>query len=152
MSERNWSLLACVGWGLSWIAVAQVLLVQVTTCTQGDTDSWGTSLVIGLPLTAAAVAFLLPPRTHARATRWLAVPHAVLLPAAAVLVARYFSLSTVHGMPLCDIATGNPGFAMYGQDWWNRWWAPMQLLVIGTVAATIYRYWHGPRTVDDRLD
>ena len=152
MTHRSWSLLACVGWGMSWIAVGQVMLVEVTTCTQGDTDSWLASLVIGLPLAGTALVLLLAARPHAPAARWLAVPHAVLMPVAAILVARYFGLSTLHAMPLCDIATGLEGFGEYPQDWWSRWWAPAQALVLGAVAAMIYSYWHRSRVVDDRRE
>lgn len=145
MTRSAWSLLACVAWGLSWIAVGQALLVEMTTCTQGDTDSWLTSLVIGVPLALAAVILLGLARRHARATRWLALPHALLLPPTVLLVARYFSLSTLHGVPLCDIATGTAGFATAPPDWWNRCWAPVQAAVLVAIAAMIYAYWHRPR-------
>ena len=50
-------------------------------------------------------------RPHAARTRWLALPHAILMPPAILLVARYTSLSTLHGVALCAIATGDSTFA-----------------------------------------
>jgi len=145
-----WSLLACAGWGLSWVAVGTALLVEITSCTQGSTDSWLVSLLIGAPLALVSLALLALARRHARATRWLALPHALLLPAAVLLVARYFTLSTLHGVPLCAIATGENAFANYPQDWWNRWWAPAQGILLVAVAAMIYAYWHRPHAHDRR--
>jgi hypothetical protein len=152
MSRSTWSLLACVAWGMSWVAVGLALLVEMTTCTQGDTDSWLTSLLVGLPLGLAALIILGLARRHARATRWLALPHALLLPPTLLLVAHYFSLSTLHSIPLCDIATGAAGYASSPPDWWNRWWAPAQALMVIAVAAMVYAYWHRPHAVDDRRE
>jgi hypothetical protein len=149
MTRRSWSLLACVGWGATWIVVGEMLIVEMTSCTQGGTDAWLLHLLFGVPLTVAAVALLLAARRHERTTRWLALPHAVLLPAAAVLVARYLSLSTVHGISLCAIATGERAFDAYPQQWWNRCWAPAQAIVLIAVGTVIYLYWHRG-SVDDR--
>lgn len=148
-ARRHWSLFACVGWGLSWVYLGMLLLVEITTCTQGSTDSWLVSLVVGVPVAVISLAILARARRSARATRWLAVPHAVLLPAAVLMIARYFTLSTVHGLPLCSIATGEGGFADAPAQWWNRWWAPAHAVILGVLAALVYAYWHRPR-VDDR--
>jgi hypothetical protein len=150
MSRTTWSLFACVAWGMTWIGVGLALLVEMTTCTQGDTDSWLVSLLVGVPLTLVALLILGLARRHARATRWLALPHALLLPPTLLLVAHYFTLSTLHGVPLCDIATGIEGFGGSPPDWWNRWWAPLQGAVLIALAAMVYAYWHRGRAVDDR--
>ena len=147
-----WSLLACTGWGLSWVAVGTTLLVEITSCSQGSTDSWLASLMIGVPLATVAILLLALARRHARGTRWLALPHALLMPGAVLLVARYFTLSTLHGLPLCAIATGENAFAAYPPDWWNRWWAPVQGAVLIAVAAMIYAYWQRPRSLHDRRE
>jgi hypothetical protein len=150
IEASTWSLLACAGWGLSWIAVGTALLVEITSCSQGSTDSWLVSLLLGVPLALVSLLLLALARDHARGTRWLALPHALLMPAAVLLVARYFTLSTVHGLPLCDIATGESVFAAQPQEWWNRWWAPAQGVVVIAVAAMIYAYWHRPLDLHER--
>lgn len=147
-----WSLLACTGWGLSWVAVGTTLLVEITSCSQGSTDSWLASLMIGVPLATVSLLLLALARHHAHGTRWLALPHALLMPAAVLLVVRYFTLSTLHGLPLCAIATAENAFAAYPQDWWNRWWAPVQGVVLIAVAAMIYAYWQRPRSLHDRRE
>jgi len=152
LDKSAWSLLACTGWGLSWVAVGTVLLVAIGSCSEGNTDSWRVSLVIGTPLAIASLALLALARCHARATRWLSLPHALLMPAALLLVVRYFALSTVHGLPLCAIATGDSGYAAYPQDWWSRWWAPAQLIEIAAIAAMIYAYWHRSPSAHDRRE
>jgi uncharacterized membrane protein SpoIIM required for sporulation len=149
MTRRTWSLLACLGWGASWVAVGEIMLVEMTSCTDGSTDSWLVSLLAGVPLAAIAAALLLAARPHAASTRWLALPHAILMPPAILLAARYAALSTLHGLPLCAIATGDGAFAAAPRQWWNRWWAPLQAGVLIAVAALIYAYWHR-RRADDR--
>ena len=74
------------------------------------------------------------------------------MPAAVLLVARYFTLSTLHGLPLCSVATGENAFTAYPQEWWNRWWAPVQGVVLIAVAAMIYAYWHRPRRIHERRE
>lgn len=143
-------LLACVAWGATWLYASMVAWVEITSCTQGSTDSWLVSLLIGLPLAAAALAVLGVARHQAGRTRWLALPHAVLLPAAALVVVRYLSLATVHGEPLCAVATGEPAFAAVPGQWWNGWWAPLQGAGLIAVAAMVYLYWHRARADDRR--
>ena len=126
VESSTWSLLACTGRGLSGVTVGTALLVEITSCSQESTDRWLMSLMIDVPLATVSLLLLALARRHARGTPWLALPHALLMPAAVLLVARHFTLSTVHGVPLCDIATGESAFAAYPQDWWNRWWAPVQ--------------------------
>ena len=150
LDPSAWSLLAYAGWGLSWVAVATAFLVEITSCADGSTESWRTSLLIGLPLAVASLTLLRLARHHARATRWLALPHALLLPATLLLVARYFTLSTILAVPLCAIATGDSALATPAPEWWNRWWAPAQGLVLIATAATIYSYWHRTRAPHDR--
>jgi hypothetical protein len=150
LEPSAWSLLAYAGWGLSWVAVATAFLVEITSCTDGRTESWRTSLLIGLPLAVASLTLLALARRHARATRWLALPHALLLPATLLLVVRYFTLSTVLALPLCAIATGDNSLATPPPEWWNRWWAPAQGLMLIATTATIYSYWHPLRAPHDR--
>lgn len=149
LARPPWSFLACVGWGLSWLYVGLVLLVEITSCTSGRTDSWLVSLVAGAPLAVVALSLLAAARRRAGATRWLALPHALLLPPAALLVARYFSLSTLHGMPLCAIAAGESGYAAAPAQWWNRWWAPAHAVLLAALGALVFSYWRGWR-VDER--
>lgn len=152
LEPSAWSLLASTGWGLSWVAVGTVQLVEITSCAQGSTESWRASLLIGTPLAIAALILLALARPHARATRRLSLPHALLMPAALLLVVRYFALSTVHGLPLCAVATGDASFATGPQEWWTRWWAPIQAIEIAAIAAMIYRYWHRSPADHERRD
>ena len=136
-----------IGWLISWLAMALIPLVETTTCTQGSTDAWLVSLVFYTPMAAVGLALLYIGRKSFRATRWLAIPHAVLVPFAAVTAIRYLWRSTIVGDHLCTIAAREVGFASEPRQWWNPLWAPVQFAVLAGLCAMIWLYWRTPSNV-----
>ncbi len=130
-----------IGWMISWLAMGLIPLVEMTTCTQGSTDAWLVSLVFYTPIALFGLVLLYFGRDNSRSTRWLVIPHAVLVPFAVVTAIRYLWRSTILGDHLCTIATREVGFASMQQQWWNPLWAPVQLLLVAGVAVMIWLYW-----------
>ena len=134
-------ILNTIGWVISWLAMALIPLVEITTCTQGSTDAWLLSLLLYTPIGLVGLILLYFGQDKPRSTRWLVIPHGILVPLAAVTAIRYLWRCTIVGDHLCTIATREGGFASYPRQWWNPWWAPVELVFITGVCVMIWLYW-----------
>lgn len=127
-------LLAGSGWGISWLAMGFAGLADFTTCTQGSTDSWLLTLIASTALSLLSIALLTADSYASRKLRLLALPHALLIPFAALLAVSYAGAGPENH--LCSVMTGSD-FNGYPSPWWSSLWCPAQLGVIATMTAVV---------------
>jgi len=125
---------ALVAWMLLYAYFIWLAVLQKAGC-QGGSDEMH-RLLIGILPFAFGSAFLLrvsrPFGEIHSILRWLAVPIALLLPAAVIAVWDVMSAVTLGNRAVCG--AGQPAT-------WQILWAPLQLLTIGTCIWMIASVW-----------
>ena len=131
-----------MAWLFSWFALLLAIpAVQVTTCTMGNENSWFTSLLFFTPGSIFVLIVIWFFRRHHAKWVFLSIPLIIILPYCIFFAGKFFLGTTLQNHPLCHVLTGDSGFNEYASSWWARFWAPLQLVILGAYVWVVFNSW-----------
>lgn len=132
------------GWLVAYAHCLWLAVLPQARCGGVADDPWRATLFLAVP--TFVFALLIPAARPlpgvASVLRWLSLPLLVLVPLAARSVVPALQRASIDGAPLCA-ALVDPGAAPAA---WEGLWAPVQLLVLATIAAAGVFGWRSPST------
>lgn len=132
-------LASALGWILSWFFVFLIPIVELDTSTQGAADAWSISLWVYSPLAVIYLGLIYMGMKYKKYLKWLTFPHLLLIPLAGYISFRYLWGCTLLGQHPCHISWGN--FEDLPLEGWERFWAPVQLLILLVLVGFIIASW-----------
>ena len=131
--------ISVIGWLLSYIAVFFIPLIEISTCTMGGDDAWLISLIFYTPFSLFSMLLIIVGCKYRFYTKWLSLPHILLIPLALFVSLKYLWGSTILGNHVCHVGKGY--FEHLQIEWWHRTWAPIKLTeVTGFICLAFYSW------------
>ena len=130
-----------VSWLMIYMHLLMMLVLRVAQCPDGDVSPWQVTMVTGVLAIGSAFAALYGHGVRGMGSvfRYFALPLIILVPWAMWLSLPYLTGTTFGTLSVCDVRLSEASsLAVSG---WQRSWAPMQLIVLATIATNGWRAW-----------
>jgi hypothetical protein len=126
--------LSVIGWLVSWAYVLAFVPVFATTATQYSDDAWVVSLLAAIVIGGFSLALIYLGGGHPTWTRWLVLPHILILFIGLGVIYQALYGATMAGHHLAAIALGAPEQTDIATPVWHRLYGVVHVAFFSSAA------------------